>query len=113
MTSFPTPSFIARMRQLSAAEEFFALLDVQYDPKVLQVARLHVLRRMSQYLADATLEAMTDDAAAEACRAALARAYADFVARTPIEERTFKVHQDAASGGRGFIPFSAIATGES
>jgi nitrogenase-stabilizing/protective protein len=101
---------IERMRRLSAAEEFFALLDVPYDPKVLQVARLHVLRRMSTYLADSTLESMTDDAAGEACRLALSRAYADFVASTPIEQRTFKVHQDAVAGGRqGFVPFSAIA----
>ena len=60
---------IERMRRLSAAEEFFALLAVPYDPKVLQVARLHVLRRMSQYLADTALDALTDDAAEEACRA--------------------------------------------
>lgn len=101
---------IERMRRLSAAEEFFALLGVSYDPEVLQVARLHVLRRMSQYLTNAALDAMTEDAAEEACRAALARAYADFVASTPIEERVFKVHQDAAPGARrGFVPFSAIA----
>lgn len=107
-------TLIERMRRLSAAEEFFALLDVPYDPRVLQVARLHVLRRMSKYLADTALEALTDDAAEEACRSALARAYADFVASTPIAERSFKVHQDAIAG-RGFIPFSAIAmpSGES
>ncbi len=109
-------SLIERMRRLSSAEEFFTLLAVPYDPKVLQVARLHVLRRMSQYLADTGLEALTDDAAEEACRLALSRAYADFVASTPIEQRTFKVHQDAVAGTRrGFIPFSAIAmpSGES
>ena len=103
-------SFIDRMRRLSAAEEFFTLLGVSYDPQVLQVARLHVLRRMGQYLSDAALEALTDDAAEEACRAALSRAYADFVASTPIAERTFKVHQNAdPRAGRGYIPFSAIA----
>ena len=101
---------IERMRRLSAAEEFFDLLGVAYDPKVLQVARLHVLRRMNQYLANAALDAMTEDAAEEACRAALARAYLDFVTSTPIEERLFKVHQDAVAGARGnFLPFSAIA----
>jgi nitrogenase-stabilizing/protective protein len=103
---------IERMRRLSSAEEFFSLLAVPYDPKVLQVARLHILRRMSQYLADTALEALTDDAAEEACRFALARAYADFVASSPIEQRSFKVHKDAVAGARrDFIPFSAIATG--
>lgn len=103
-------TLIERMRCLSAAEEFFALLGVSYDPAVLQVARLHVLRRMSQYMADTALDALTNDAAEEACRAALARAYADFVASTPIEQRSFKVHQDAVSGARrGFVPFSSIA----
>lgn len=101
---------IERMRRLSTAEEFFALLGVSYDPKVLQVARLHVLRRMNHYLADTALEALTNDAAEEVCRAALARAYADFVNSTPIEQRSFKVHQEAAGAvRRDFIPFSSIA----
>ncbi len=103
-------TLIERMRRLSAAEEFFALLDVSYDPQVLQVARLHVLRRMNQYLSSTALDALTEDAAEEACRAALSRAYADFVVSTPIAERSFKVHQDAiAATRRDFIPFSAIA----
>jgi nitrogenase-stabilizing/protective protein len=43
-------SLLDRMRSLSAAEEFFDLLRVSYDPTVLRVARLHIMRRMGQYL---------------------------------------------------------------
>jgi nitrogenase-stabilizing/protective protein len=103
-------SLLDRMRSLSAAEEFFDLLKVPYDPAVLRVARLHILRRMGQYLSGESLAAMTDDAAEEACRAMLARAYADFEASSPLNERVFKVLKDAvAPKGVGFVSLSDIA----
>ncbi|CAH2599520.1 Nitrogenase-stabilizing/protective protein NifW [Rhodovastum atsumiense] len=102
-------TLLMRMRGLSAAEEFFSLLRVPYEPQVLNVARLHILRRMAEYLADSALESMTDDAAEEACRAALTHAYADFVASPPIEQRTFKVLKQAvAPRSQGFVPLSAL-----
>nr|WP_294511084.1 nitrogenase stabilizing/protective protein NifW [uncultured Rhodopila sp.] len=99
-----------RLRSLSAAEEFFDVLEVPYDPEVLRVARLHILRRMGQYLAGQPLSAMADDAAEEACRDTLARAYNDFVASSPLQERVFKVLKDAvAPANRGFVALSDIA----
>ncbi len=99
-----------RLRSLSAAEEFFDTLKVPYDPQVLQVARLHILRRMGQYLSEQTLSAMTDDAAEEACRATLARAYSDFVTSSPLQERVFKVLKDAVTPANvGFVSLSDIA----
>jgi nitrogenase-stabilizing/protective protein len=98
-----------RMRGLSAAEEFFAMLQVPYDPALLQVARLHILRRMGQYLSQETFTAMTDDAAEEACRAALARAYADFQTSSPLQERVFKVLEDAVKpANAAFVSLSDI-----
>ena len=98
-----------RMRGLSAAEDFFTLLHVSYDPAVLQVARLHILRRMGQYLSQESLGAMTDDAAEQACKATLARAYADFVKSTPLEQRVFKVLKDAVTPqNNGFVSLSEI-----
>ena len=35
---------------LSAAEEFFEHLGVAYDPAVIHVNRLHILKRFNQYL---------------------------------------------------------------
>jgi nitrogenase-stabilizing/protective protein len=88
---------LAQLSSASAAEEFFALLGIDYDPKVVNVARLHILRRMGQYLAGEDFAAATDDVVAERCRAVLERAYADFVASSPIDQRVFKVLKDAVA----------------
>jgi nitrogenase-stabilizing/protective protein len=107
-------SVLSDLRRLSAAEEFFAYLDVAYDPRVLNVARLHILRRMGEYLSREGSVEQDDAAARERCRAHLETAYADFVARTPIEERVFKVHKDAVreaapkTSKQVFIPLSTL-----
>nr|WP_294554134.1 nitrogenase stabilizing/protective protein NifW [uncultured Rhodopila sp.] len=99
-----------RLRGLSAAEEFFDVLKVPYDPEVLRVARLHILKRMGQYLSEQPLSALSDHAAEEACRDTLARAYNDFVASSPLQERVFKVLKDAvAPANVGFVSLSDIA----
>jgi nitrogenase-stabilizing/protective protein len=88
---------LAQLNKAAAAEEFFALLGVDYDPRIVNVARLHILRRMGQYLAGEDFTGATDDAVAERCRTVLERAYADFVASSPIDERVFKVLKDAVA----------------
>lgn len=89
-------SILQTLRKLSSAEEFFQALDLPYDPKVVSVCRLHILKRMGQYLREARLEDEGDEAAVrEACRSVLERAYGDFLVSSPIEERVFKVLQDA------------------
>jgi nitrogenase-stabilizing/protective protein len=85
------------LRTLSAAEEFFEHLGVPYDPAVIRVNRLHVLKRFNQYLRGsqpdvAGLEAGTQ---LHICRELLIRAYQDFVRSTPAQEKVFKVFQDA------------------
>jgi nitrogenase-stabilizing/protective protein len=85
---------LEQMSKLSSAEDFFRFLEVPYDPSVLNVARLHILRRMGDNLRSAGAE--PDEAKARAYfRAHLERAYEDFVHSSPIKERVFKVHQDA------------------
>ena len=52
---------------------------------------------------------MTDDAAEEACRATLARAYADFQTSSPLQERVFKVLKDAVKPANvAFVSLSDI-----
>lgn len=88
---------LAQLNKASAAEEFFTLLGVDYDPRIVNVARLHILRRMGQYLAGEDFAGATDETVAERCKAVLERAYADFVASSPIDQRVFKVLKDAVA----------------
>lgn len=108
-------SVIDELRRLSAAEEFFAFLDVPYEPSVVQVARLHILRRMGQYLkqseVDDAFAGMEDAGIRAVCRAHLEQAYQDFVTSTPIKERLFKVHQEAvAPKPEPVKPFVALSS---
>lgn len=104
-----------QLNHLSDAEEFFTVLDVEFDPKVLNVARLHILRRMGDYLKrdhQQELSGLSEEDVRDRCRAHLQTAYADFVASNPIAERVFKVHRDAVkpapTKGRSFIPLSVL-----
>lgn len=105
-------SVLDELRKLSSAEEFFEALGVEYDPNVVHVARLHILRRMGEYLASIDLDRASEAEARAACREQLARAYADFVASSPIEQRVFKALKDAAkpkpSAQKPFVPLSAL-----
>lgn len=112
-------SLLDELQQLSSAEDFFETLGVAYEPQVVHVARLHILRRMGQYLRGSDVEGAlerADDAALFAlCRDHLAQAYADFVASSPIEQRLFKVHKDAIAPkpepNRPFVPLNALTGG--
>ncbi len=93
-------SVLDQLKQASSAEDFFTLLGVAYDAKVVNVARLHSLRRMAQYLASEDFSDLADAVIAERCKAMLERAYGDFVESTPIDQRVFKVHQDAVAAAK-------------
>jgi nitrogenase-stabilizing/protective protein len=105
-------SVLDDLRRLSAAEEIFRYLEVPFEPGVVNVARLHILRRMGEYLAKEPLAGLAEVEVRERCRAHLQMAYDDFVARSPIEERVFKVHKDAvkhkAPKPAPFVPLTAL-----
>lgn len=106
-------SVLGQLRALSSAEEFFGFLGVDYDPRVVNVARLHILRRMGEYLAREDLEGLTEEKARSLCRAQLEKAYADFVASSPMEQRVFKVLKDAvkpkpAASPLPLVPLAAL-----
>ncbi len=109
--SVSKPSILTRLQQSSSAEDFFALLEVDYEPRIVNVARLHILRRMGQYLAAEDFDGATDDVITGRCRAVLAQAYADFVGSSPIDQRVFKVLKDAVAERKkpaAFVPLSAL-----
>src|SRR5664280_3249278 len=81
---------LEQLSRLSSAEEFFQFLNVPYEPEVLNIARLHILKRMGDSVRGSSPE-LDDDALSENFRAHLQQAYQDFVCSTPLNERVFKV----------------------
>ncbi len=110
-------SVLDELAQLSAAEEFFVFLNVPYEPAVVHVARLHILRRMGQYVkgseSDGAFEGLRDSKIRALCREHLEQAYQDFVTSSPIQERLFKVHKDAVEpkpeAARPFVALASLA----
>ena len=86
---------LKKLQGLSAAEEFLEFFGLAYDPAVVHVNRLHILKRFHQYLRTTpgldTLEAAAMQAAYSEL---LARAYRDFVHSNAAREKVFKVFQD-------------------
>src|SRR5664279_3596918 len=110
-------SMLDELGRLSTAEEFFTFLDVPFEPTVVQVARLHILRRMGQYLKgsqlDGVFEGLSDAEVRALCREHLEQAYQDFVKSSPIQERLFKVHKEAVEQkpepAKPFVPLTSLA----
>jgi hypothetical protein len=110
-------SVLADLEKLHAAEDFFSYLKVGYDPALVQVARLHILRRMGKYLADKDFSRASEDAVFAQARETLSQAYQDFVASRPIDERVFKVLQEhdpsrpalpAEPAPKHFVPLDSL-----
>ena len=89
------------LAKLSSAEEFLQFFAVPFDQKVVNVSRLHILKRFQQYLGQrGGLDALPVASAYSTCRELLARAYTDFLESSGIEQRVFKVFQTQAGEQR-------------
>ncbi|TAK86736.1 MAG: nitrogenase stabilizing/protective protein NifW [Aquabacterium sp.] len=91
-----TDSFADKLRQLSAAEDFLNFFGVPYDKAVVNVSRLHILKRFYQYIRqEPNLPENNEQALFQCYRQLLVKAYEDFVKSTPAQEKVFKVFQEA------------------
>ncbi|MEM9762289.1 MAG: nitrogenase stabilizing/protective protein NifW [Pseudomonadota bacterium] len=79
---------------LSSAEDIFAYLLMPYEPTVLNIARLHIMKRFGAYLGGEDFSGKDRADTFLAARTVLKRAYLDFRESTPIQEKVFKVHRD-------------------
>ena len=86
---------LAAMAGLSAAEEFLDFFGVEYDQAVVNVNRLHILKRFHQYLHSEEIPADSGEMAAKVLKTLLERAYQDFVRSNAVTEKVFKVFHQA------------------
>lgn len=94
--------FIEQLKTLSSAEDFLGFFGIAFDQKVVDVSRLHILKRFFQYIRQQERMPHGDEAAMYAVyHGLLAKAYGDFVVSTPADEKVFKVFQDV--GGRQHV----------
>ena len=82
---------LATLAKLSTAEQFFDTLAVPYEQEVMNIHRLHILKRFRELARD-----LGQEASEEGCRAALATAYDEFAEGKG--RKTFKVFKDAMPG---------------
>lgn len=78
---------------LSSAEQFFETLNVQFEQSVVNVSRLHILKRFRELLRSADMDGLAEFEVEAVCRAALIEAYEDFAEGRGV--KTFKVFKDA------------------
>ncbi|WP_029043402.1 nitrogenase stabilizing/protective protein NifW [Cupriavidus sp. WS] len=106
-----------QLKALSSAEDFLQFFGVSFDQKIVNVSRLHILKRFFQYIRQQT-ELPADDELAlfTSYRALLEKAYGDFVVSTPAREKVFKVFQDvdgqqhvSLDSVRAALPARAVA----
>lgn len=94
------------------AEDYFRVLDVPFDPHLLHVNRLHILRlfgpALRAYLADGG-DRGSGSPAALRLGAALADAHDVFTSSSALDHRLFKVLQDRAPRStRTFVPLDGL-----
>lgn len=99
--------FIQQLKALSSANEFLDFFGIAYDEHVVNVNRLHILKRFYQYLHKAEGLAGLDELAMfQRYRELLVQAYQDFVQSDAATEKVFKVFQDA--GGQQHVSLSKL-----
>ena len=87
---------IDKFQLLADAEEYFAFFDMPYEQEIVNVNRLHILKKFSQYIQEID-EKYSDLNLSDKLihyRDALEKAYQVFIESTPHEQKLFKVFHD-------------------
>lgn len=90
--SIDTMPIDEELEELSSAEDFLNFFEIDFDPHIVHVNRLHILQRFHDYL-EQSQHCMPEgnDAKRAVYRALLQRAYNDFVNSDALTEKVFKV----------------------
>jgi nitrogenase-stabilizing/protective protein len=79
------------MDELSSAEDFLDYFEIDYDPSIVHVNRLHILQRFHDYLDSVEEMPVTDEERRGLYAGMLSSAYNDFVKSDALTEKVFKV----------------------
>ncbi|RRJ82947.1 nitrogenase-stabilizing/protective protein NifW [Aestuariirhabdus litorea] len=93
------------LAELGSAEAFLDYFGVEYEPRCVQVNRLHILQRYHDYLASNPLA--EGASAAEHYGYWLKRAYLDFVSSSAREQKALRVYRRHEPGFVSLDQFEA------
>ncbi|BAY90844.1 MULTISPECIES: nitrogenase-stabilizing/protective protein NifW [unclassified Tolypothrix] len=87
---------IDEFKKLVDAEEFFQFFEMPYDQTFVNVNRLHILKKFSQFMreVDENFPDLKPEEKLEQYAIALQKAYEVFIESTPQEQKLFKVFND-------------------
>ena len=82
--------------KLVDAEEFFQFFNMSYDLEIVNVNRLHILKKFSQYMKEIDDQSpdLSQEERLNQYSLALQKAYQVFIESTPHEQKLFKVFND-------------------
>jgi nitrogenase-stabilizing/protective protein len=87
---------LAEFNQLVDAEQYFEFFELPYDPQVVNVNRLHILRKFSdlikQYASEHT--GLNEAETLAQYRSALQQSYNLFLTSNSLEQKLFKVFNE-------------------
>ncbi|WP_319529226.1 nitrogenase-stabilizing/protective protein NifW [uncultured Cohaesibacter sp.] len=90
---------------LSSAEEFLDYFEIEFDPHVVMVNRLHILQRFHDYLTIDREGPVVSESWWDYYTRNLKQAYQDFVESDALTEKVFKVFQPAKPA---FVPLEDL-----
>ena len=90
------------LAEMTSAEDFLNYFEIAFNPKIVEVNRLHILQRFHDYLQQTNAP---DRADYVRC---LQRAYQDFVDSDALTEKVFKVFHRQAATREVRIPLAGI-----
>ncbi|MES9861689.1 MAG: nitrogenase-stabilizing/protective protein NifW [Candidatus Thiodiazotropha sp. LLP2] len=79
------------MDELSSAEDFLEYFDINFEPSVVHVNRLHILQRFHDYLDGIDQMPESDEEKYALYAGMLKSAYSDFLESDAVTEKVFKV----------------------
>lgn len=84
---------LSQFNQLSDAETYFEFFQLAYDPQIVNVNRLHILKKFSEYMQqiDASSPNLSEEEKLSQYCQALQQAYEVFLSSTGVEQKLFKV----------------------
>lgn len=107
-----TLTFAEALQELVSAEDFLEFFAIPFDPRVVQVNRLHILQRFHDYLARQAPNLPPEEEAQRGIyRLWLERAYQDFVASDALTEKVFRVFHtvpNAQGGSTSFVSLEKV-----